>query len=255
MSAPLLSVEGLQVRFAGLTALSDASLQVDASEIVAVIGPNGAGKTTLFNAISGFVVPSAGRVVFRGEEIQGRTPHAIAQRGIRRTFQNNGLFGSLSVMENVLTGLHTRTRSGFLGLLLGLPRADTAERTLMGEAQDLLESLEIGHIADRRVADLSGGQQRIVEIARAIAAKPPLILLDEPAVGLSPSSRAALSETVRRLARREGIGILLIEHAVDMVMDLSDRVVVMSSGAKIAEGTPDAVRRDPAVLAAYLGRH
>ncbi len=175
---------------------------------------------------------------------------------MRRTFQNNGLFGSLTVMENVLTGLHTRARSSFLGLLFGLPRADAAERALMAEAQELLDSLEIGPYRGATACRICrAGSSASSRSPRAIAAKPPLILLDEPAVGLSPSSRAALSETVRRLAKREGIGILLIEHAVDMVMDLSDRVVVMSSGTKIAEGTPEAVRRDPAVLAAYLGRH
>lgn len=242
------------VRFAGLTALAGASLRVAPGEIVAVIGPNGAGKTTLFNVISGFVAPQAGGVRFRGEAIEGRAPHEIAQLGIRRTFQNNGLFEGLTVLENVLAGLHAVTPSGFCGLLFGGRRAVAAERAAHGAALEVLASLEIGHLADRQVTDLSGGQQRIVEIARAIAAQPPLILLDEPAVGLSPSARGALSATVRRLAREEGIGILLIEHAVEMVLEISDRIVVMSGGATIAEGTPDEVRRNPVVVEAYLGR-
>jgi branched-chain amino acid transport system ATP-binding protein len=251
---PLLVVDDVSVRYAGLSALSGARLTVNAGEIVSVIGPNGAGKTTLFNAISGFALPTSGRILFRGQEIQGRSPHDIAAMGMRRTFQNGGLFGGLTVLENVLTGLHRRTPSGFLGLLLGLPRADAIERAAVDEARTLLETMGIAHLADRHVRDLSGGQQRIVEIVRTVADRPPLILLDEPAVGLSPAARDHLSTLIQSLSRKDGIGILLIEHATEMVMRISDRVAVFSAGANIAEGTPDEIRANRAVVEAYLGR-
>ncbi len=252
-AAPLLDVSDVTVRFGGLTAVDRVSFGLAAGEICALIGPNGAGKTTLFNAIAGNAEIDAGRIVFRGAEIQGLTPHEISARGIRRTFQTGGLFGHLSALENVLVGLHTETASDFFGLALGTRRAHAAERHASARARQLLALMDIAHLADHPADALSGGQQRMVEIVRALATNPPLLLLDEPAVGLAPAGRAALAEIIRRLARETGIGILLVEHAIELVMDVSDRVIVLNEGRKVADAPPAAVRADKAVLEAYLG--
>jgi branched-chain amino acid transport system ATP-binding protein len=251
--ANLLSVEGVSVHFAGLKALTDVSFALEPGDIRAVIGPNGAGKTTLFNVVTGYVAPTAGSVRYRGAEIGGRTPHEISARGLRRTFQNGGLFAEMTVLENVLAGLHVDTASGFFGLLFGGRRAVEAERGAVRRARELLEIMEIGHLADQPARDLSGGQQRMVEIVRAIATDPPLLLLDEPAVGLAPPVRETLMGIVRTLAKEREIAILLIEHAIEMVMSVSDAIIVLNNGQKIAEGPPDAIRQDRAVLEAYLG--
>jgi branched-chain amino acid transport system ATP-binding protein len=252
MDADLLHLSGVGVRFGGLTALSDVDLSVRAGEVVAVIGPNGAGKTSLFNVITGFVTGASGEIRFAGRRIEHLTAHQIAAIGLRRTFQNGGLFGALSVLENVMTGFHGTIAGGFLPLLCGWPQARRAERQAIPRALDVLDSLAIRHLADRPAAELSGGQQRMVEIARAIASRPRLLLLDEPAVGLSPTARETLAQTVRRLAG-EGLGILLIEHAIELVMAVSDRIVVLTEGRVIADGPPQIVRHDEAVLKAYLG--
>jgi branched-chain amino acid transport system ATP-binding protein len=252
-AAPLLEIASASVRFGGLVAVNDVSLRVEGGEICALIGPNGAGKTTLFNAVAGYAPVAAGRILLRGAPIQGLPPHEIAARGVRRTFQNGGLFGHLTALENVLVGLHTETGSGLLGAVLGSARARRAESAATAEARVLLGLMTLGDLADQPAAALSGGQQRMVEIVRAIATNPPLLLLDEPAVGLAPPMRARLGEIIRRLARERGIGILLIEHAIELVMAISDRVVVLSEGRKVADDTPAAVRADRAVLEAYLG--
>ncbi|MFI4987545.1 MAG: ABC transporter ATP-binding protein [Alphaproteobacteria bacterium] len=251
--AALLELSQLTVRYGGLNAVDDVSFSLAAGEICAVIGPNGAGKTTLFNAVTGNAQASAGRILFRGEAIHNLTPHEIAARGVRRTFQNGGLFGELSVLENVLAGLHTKIASGLFGLLLGTRRARAAERAASEEARRLLALMEIGDLADRAARQLSLGQQRMVEIVRALATEPPLLLLDEPAVGLAPPMRAQLESVIRRLARERGIGILLIEHAIELVMNVSDRVIVLNYGAKIADAPPAEARANKAVLEAYLG--
>lgn len=249
----LLEVDHLSVRFAGLHALRDVWLELAEGQILAVIGPNGAGKTTLFNAISGYVEPTAGKVRLNGVDIARQSPHEIARHGIRRTFQNGGLFPALTVLENVLTGLHAETRGSVFDVILGRRKALDSEREMIARARGLLELMGMAHMADTRATDLSGGQQRIVEIVRTVAAEPPVLLLDEPAVGLSPLARDQMMGIIHRLARENGTGILLIEHAVELVMAGADRILVMAAGQRIAEGTPEEIREDRAVLEAYLG--
>jgi len=249
----VLEVEDLCVRFAGLDALKDVSLTLAKGQILAVIGPNGAGKTTLFNAISGYVRPTSGQVRLGGRNIAGASPHEIARHGIRRTFQNGGLFPALTVLENVLTGLHAQTSGSFLDVILGRSHALDSERAMIARARDLLSLMQMEKMADTPAADLSGGQQRIVEIIRTVASEPPILLLDEPAVGLSPLARDQMMQIIHRLATETGTGILLIEHAVELVMAGADRILVMAAGQRIAEGTPEDIREDRAVLEAYLG--
>ncbi len=249
----LLNLAGVSVHFSGLKALTEVSFDAHAGEVLALIGPNGAGKTTLFNVISGYVQPTAGEIHFKGEPIHGLTPHEVSAKGVRRTFQNGGLFGDMTVLENILTGLHVQIDSNFIGLLLGSRKADEAERAAAARARRLLALMDMDAFADQQVKSLSGGQQRMVEIVRTIATEPPLLLLDEPAVGLSPPMRARMMEVIKRLAGEEGISILLIEHAIDLVMAGSDRIVVLNSGQKIAEGKPNEIRENREVLEAYLG--
>lgn len=249
---PLLELREVSVRFGGLVAVDTVSFRVGKGEICALIGPNGAGKTSLFNAVSGNVVADSGSILFRGEEIRQLTPHEISARGARRTFQNGGLFTDLTALENVLVGLHAQVGSRFFGLLFG-GRSAAAEAAATARARELLDLMGVGAIADQKAGDLSGGQQRIVEIVRALATNPPLLLLDEPAVGLSPPARQQLAAVIRALAHERGVGILLIEHAIELVMSVADRVIVLSEGRKVADATPDEVRADRTVLEAYLG--
>ena len=251
--APLLELCDVTVRFGGLTAVDRVSLAVAAGEICAIIGPNGAGKSTLFNAVAGNTAIDSGRILFRGDAIHHLSPHAVSARGVRRTFQNGGLFGHLTALENVLVGLHTRVESGFFGLLLGGARSRRAEAAATRRARELLALMDVGHVADHLAVELSSGQQRMVEIVRALATDPPLLLLDEPAVGLAPSMREKLGQIIRRLAKDRGIGIVLIEHAIELVMAVSDRVIVLNYGRKVADAPPVEVRADKKVLEAYLG--
>ncbi len=249
----VLSLQNVSVQFAGLNALQDVTFDARAGEVRAIIGPNGAGKTTLFNAVSGYVPISHGEIHFQGEPIHGLASHEVSEKGVRRTFQNGGLFPEMTVLENVLAGLHVQIDSSVLGLVLGMRRTREAEREGLARARRLLDLMDLGAIADQPVKDLSGGQQRMVEIVRTLATEPPLLLLDEPVVGLSPPMRDRMLQIIRRLAGEEGIGILLIEHVIDLVMTGSDVIVVLNSGQLIAEGPPEEIRRNREVLEAYLG--
>ena len=248
---PLLEVRGLTKRFGGVTAVDGFDLTVHAGEIVALIGPNGAGKTTAFNMISGAVVPTAGTVTMAGTRVEGRKPHVFARAGATRTFQNLQIFTTATVLGNVMVGRHLRSTSGLLGAALVLP-ARREERAVEASARELLDLLGLGADADRLAVDLPFGRQRLVEIARALALEPDLLLLDEPMAGLSGAERRGLARLLRRL-RAGGMAIVLVEHDVEAVLALADRVAVLEDGVRIALGTPDEVRHDPAVVAAYLG--
>ncbi len=248
----LLEVEAVSVVFGGLAALTEVSLSVQAGTVCAVIGPNGAGKTTLYNAISGYERPQAGVVRLDGHSVTGLPPHAISRLGLRRTFQNGGLFGEMTVLENVMVGADRATRSHVPGVLFALPRHRREERRAVAEARAMLARVGIDRLVQARVRDLSFGQQRLVEITRALISRPRVLLLDEPAVGLSQAERDVLATTLRQLAS-EGIAVLLVEHVIDLVMAVSDRVMVLNFGRVLAEGTPAEVRADQAVLEAYLG--
>jgi len=250
----LLEVHGATVQFGGLTAVDDVSFQVEPGTVRALIGPNGAGKTTLFRAIAGEQRLSGGRVRFQGEDIHTLSPHEVSARGVRRTFQNGGLFGDLTALENVLAGLHVRIPSSLWGLLARTRRSINAEREATCRARKLLEMMGIPHVADQLARDLSGGQRRMVEIVRALATEPPLLLLDEPAVGLAPPVRVELLKIIRRLVEEERIAVVLIEHAIEFVMTVSDTIMVLNNGQVIADGAPQEVRQNREVLEAYLGR-
>ncbi|HEX5598391.1 MAG TPA: branched-chain amino acid ABC transporter ATP-binding protein/permease [Micromonosporaceae bacterium] len=248
---PILQVEGLVRRFGGVTAVADVSFDVRAGEIFALIGPNGAGKTTCFNMISGVLPPSAGSVQLNGEQIDGRKPHVFARARATRTFQNLQIFRSTTVRGNITVGRHLRSRAGMLRGALVLP-ARGEEQQIHRSVEELLDLVGLAGDADRPAADLPFGRQRLLEIARALALEPDLLLLDEPMAGLSGGERRELVRLLRRL-RAGGMAIVLVEHDVDAVLALADRVAVLEDGHLIALGTPDEIRHDPAVLAAYLG--
>jgi branched-chain amino acid transport system permease protein len=248
---PLLEVRGLTKRFGGVTAVDGLDLTVHAGEIVALIGPNGAGKTTAFNMISGAVVPTAGTVSMAGTRVEGRKPHVFARAGATRTFQNLQVFSSATVLGNVMVGRHLRSRAGMLAAALVLP-ARKEEREIAAASRELLDLLGLGEDADRLAVDLPFGRQRLVEVARALALDPDLLLLDEPMAGLSGAERRELSRLLARL-RAGGMAIVLVEHDVEAVLALADRVAVLEDGVLIALGTPEEVRSDPVVIAAYLG--
>jgi len=247
----LLEVEGLTKRFGGVTAVDGVSLTVHAGEIVGLIGPNGAGKTTTFNMVTGVVTPTGGTIRLAGREVQGRPSHVIAAAGATRTFQNLQIFRSMTVVQNVMVGRHLRSRAGVLRAALSLP-ARSEERAIEASARGLVELLGLAEVADQPAADLPFGTQRLVEIARALAAEPDLLLLDEPMAGLSAAERRRLVGLLRRL-RAGGTAIVIVEHDVDAVLALADRVAVLDDGRLCAFGDPETVRRDPAVIAAYLG--
>ncbi|MCK8787310.1 ABC transporter ATP-binding protein [Roseomonas sp. NAR14] len=253
MSPPLLAVEHVAVHIGGLVAIADMSFEVPAGRIVSLIGPNGAGKTTAFNVITGYMPPTKGRVLFEGQPLSGLPPERIAARGVVRSFQRTSIFGACTVFENALMALHLRGRAGVFGALLRLPSARREEERLRAEAVALLELVGLADRAGTVASVLAYGEQRRLGIALAVAARPRLLLLDEPAAGLNPSETAECTALIRRLRDERNITVLLVEHDMAMVMRISDTVVVLNQGRIIAAGPPDAVRDDPEVIRAYLG--
>jgi branched-chain amino acid transport system ATP-binding protein len=252
MDYPLLNIKKVSKHFGGVTALNQVSFTVNKNQIKGLIGPNGAGKTTLFNLISGFTPLSSGEIDYRRQSILSMPAYQIAKKGIVRTFQNVKLFPNLTVLENIMVGGFSGSKTGLLSIVLNLPKASTEEFKLRGEALELLNFVGLAEQSALYASALPFGQQRLLEIARALSAKPELLLLDEPAAGLSTPERAVLGSLIRKI-RDRGITILLVEHDMDLVMRVCEEIIVLEFGSKIAEGTPESIQNNRQVVAAYLG--
>lgn len=248
----MLEVASVTQLFGGVTALDDVTFTVTKGEITGVIGPNGAGKTTLFNIITGIYSQTSGRIMLEGKEISGFPPERLARLGMVRTFQNIELFGAMTVLENVMVGLHTKSSSGILACALKMPWSIAEERRIRAGAMKWLEFCGIADLAGVTAGNLPFGKGRLLEIARALAVEPRVILMDEPAAGLNTKETLALSKLIQQI-RGMGITVVLVEHDMELVMDICDRIVVLNLGRKLAEGTPREIQENPEVIAAYLG--